>query len=163
MEQEETFIKTPGQMMKLAAAAFFIPILIITLLITFVTNGQKPEKPTAEQTALLIQPVGKVYMEGDTVPGEPAESAAMMPVIVKVANPAEQKYSQVCSGCHGAQGGGGVGPKLQGQASNNQVKKLTAYKNKEQRGAQSALMWAQAGGLSADEIKGLADYITTLK
>lgn len=149
-------------MLKLAAAAFFIPIAGIILLTVYVNNGKK-ETPTTEQTALLIQPVGRVYMEGDTVPGEPAEPAGVMPVVAKTANPAEQKYSQVCSGCHGAQGGGGVGPKLQGQASTSLVQKLTAYKNKEQRGAQSALMWAQAGGLSADEIKGLADYITTLK
>jgi cytochrome c553 len=72
------------------------------------------------------------------------------------------KYA-TCAACHGAQGQGGAGPKLAGQKPEAIVQKLTAYKNKEQRGPQSALMWGMAGALSADDIKNIAAYTATLK
>jgi cytochrome c553 len=72
------------------------------------------------------------------------------------------KYA-TCAACHGAQGQGGAGPKLAGQKPEVIVQKLTAYKNKEQRGPQSALMWGMAGALSADDIKNIAAYTATLK
>ena len=68
-----------------------------------------------------------------------------------------------CAACHGAQGQGGAGPKLQGQKPEDIVKKLTAYKNKEQRGPQSALMWGQAAALTTDDIKNIAAYTATMK
>ena len=68
-----------------------------------------------------------------------------------------------CTACHGAQGQGGVGPKLAGQPATAIEKKLTAYKNKQQVGPQSALMWGMAGALSADDIKNIAAYTATLK
>jgi cytochrome c553 len=72
------------------------------------------------------------------------------------------KYA-TCVACHGANGQGGLGPKLSGQRPEVIVQKLTAYKNKEQRGPQSALMWGMAGALSADDIKNIAAYTATLK
>jgi cytochrome c553 len=68
-----------------------------------------------------------------------------------------------CTACHGAQGQGGVGPKLQGQKAEVIVQKLTTYKNKGQIGPQSQLMWSMAGALSADDIKNIAAYTATLK
>jgi cytochrome c553 len=68
-----------------------------------------------------------------------------------------------CVACHGAQGQGGAGPKLAGQKPEVIVQKLTAYKNKEQRGPQSALMWGMAGALSADDVKNIAAYTATMK
>ena len=72
------------------------------------------------------------------------------------------KYA-TCVACHGAQGQGGVGPKLQGQKSDAVVKKLTAYKNKQQVGPQSALMWGMAGGVTPADINNIAAYTATLK
>ncbi len=72
------------------------------------------------------------------------------------------KYA-TCVACHGAQGQGGVGPKLQGQKADAVVKKLTAYKNKQQAGAQSQLMWGIAGGLTPADINNIAAYTATLK
>ena len=72
------------------------------------------------------------------------------------------KYAS-CAACHGAQGQGGVGPKLAGQPATAIEKKLTAYKNKQQVGPQSALMWGMAGALSADDIKNIAAYTATLR
>jgi cytochrome c553 len=68
-----------------------------------------------------------------------------------------------CTACHGNQGQGGVGPKLQGQPAEVIVQKLTAYKNKQKVGPQSELMWGMAGALSADDIKNIAAYTATLK
>ena len=64
-----------------------------------------------------------------------------------------------CAACHGADGGGGVGPMLAGQSSNDIIEKLTIYKNGGQIGAQSALMWGQAGMLSEADIKTIGEYI----
>jgi cytochrome c len=72
------------------------------------------------------------------------------------------KYA-TCAACHGAQGQGGAGPKLAGQKPEVIVQKLTAYKNKQQMGPQSQLMWGMAAGLSADDIKNIAAYTATLK
>ena len=72
------------------------------------------------------------------------------------------KYA-TCVACHGAQGQGGVGPKLQGQKSEAIVKKLTAYKNKQQVGAQSQLMWGISAGLTPADINNIAAYTATLK
>jgi cytochrome c553 len=72
------------------------------------------------------------------------------------------KYTS-CSACHGAQGQGGVGPKLAGQKAEVIVKKLTAYKNKQQVGPQSQLMWGIAAGLSPADMANIAAYTATLK
>ena len=78
------------------------------------------------------------------------------------ASQGKAKYA-TCVACHGAQGQGVVGPKLQGQKSEAIVKKLTAYKNKQQVGAQSQLMWGMAAGLTPADIKNIAAYTATMK
>lgn len=72
------------------------------------------------------------------------------------------KYAS-CIACHGAQGQGGLGPKLAGQKSEDIVKKLTAYKNKQQVGPQSAMMWGFSARLSSEDIADIAAYTATLK
>ena len=64
-----------------------------------------------------------------------------------------------CAACHGADGGGGIGPKLAGQSSGDIVSKLTTYKNKGQIGSQSALMWGQAAMLSAKDMETIGAFI----
>ena len=64
-----------------------------------------------------------------------------------------------CKACHGADGGGGIGPKLAGQSSSDIVSKLTTYKNKGQIGSQSALMWGQAAMLSAKDMETIGAYV----
>lgn len=85
--------------------------------------------------------------------------------VVKVAMvdelPGKAKY-MACGACHGAQGKGGVGPMLAGKTVDYIVGRLTAYRNGEQIGAQSALMWGQASALSDQDIQDLAEYIESL-
>lgn len=64
-----------------------------------------------------------------------------------------------CVACHGAAGEGGIGPKVAGQSVADIQTKLLQYKAGEKRGAQSNLMWSQAGQLSAADIDGLAAFI----
>ena len=64
-----------------------------------------------------------------------------------------------CAACHGQDGGGGIGPMLAGQSSDDIINKLTIYKNNGQIGAQSALMWGQAAMLSEQDIKTIGDFI----
>jgi len=64
-----------------------------------------------------------------------------------------------CAACHGAMGGGGVGPMLAGQSSADIINKLTTYKNRGQIGSQSALMWGQAAMLSEKDIETIGKYV----
>ncbi len=64
-----------------------------------------------------------------------------------------------CAACHGADGGGGIGPMLAGQSSQDIISKLTIYKNNGQIGSQSALMWGQAAMLSEKDIETIGEFI----
>jgi len=57
-----------------------------------------------------------------------------------------------CAACHGSQGQGGIGPTLAGRSADDIINKLMAYKRGETVGAQSALMWPQAKGLTDGQI-----------
>jgi cytochrome c553 len=65
-----------------------------------------------------------------------------------------------CAACHGADGGGmGPFPSLQGRDKSYIVNRLVQYKNKEQVGAMSSTMWAQAGMLSAKDMETIGAFI----
>lgn len=85
-----------------------------------------------------------------------------VPAMAQDAAAGKTKYAS-CAGCHGAQGQGGMGPKLAGQSAATIEQKLLAYKNRQKVGPQSAMMWGSAAGLTADDIKNLAAYTATLK
>lgn len=68
-----------------------------------------------------------------------------------------------CSGCHGANGGGGVGPVLNNQASSDIADKLQRYKAGEQLGPMSGMMQPIAQNLSDAEINAVAAYASSLK
>jgi len=106
-----------------------------------------------------LMPTGKVCLKGDPCDSSDAVVVAAEPATAAL--PGAAKFT-TCAGCHGANGGGGLGPKLAGQSQDDIISKLTAYKNGETRGDQSSLMWAQAGGLSSQDMTELADYIGTL-
>ncbi len=84
----------------------------------------------------------------------------------KAAEAASDQFSSIrglwagCAACHG-QAGQGVGsfPKLAGSTAQYIEESLYAYKNREERGAMSSTMWAQAGMLSDSDIKTLAEFI----
>ena len=67
-----------------------------------------------------------------------------------------------CAACHGADGGGIVGPKLSGKTYDYIMGRLMAYKAGETIGAQSSMMWGNASMLSDQEINQVSEYIVTL-
>ena len=73
----------------------------------------------------------------------------------------KQSYAG-CIACHGADGEGGVGPQLAGQAATDIADKLLKYKAGETIGSQSSLMWGQAALLSEAEIDNIAAFVETL-
>ena len=75
--------------------------------------------------------------------------------------PGKAKYA-VCSACHGATGGGGMGPALAGQTVEYIAGRLRSYKAGETVGAKSGMMWGQAANLSETDIQDLAEYVRIL-
>ena len=75
--------------------------------------------------------------------------------------PGKAKYA-VCSACHGATGGGGMGPALAGQTVEYIAGRLRSYKAGETVGPQSGMMWGQAANLSETDIQDLAEYVRIL-
>ena len=67
-----------------------------------------------------------------------------------------------CVGCHGANGEGGVGPKLAGQAAADIAQKLNAYKEGKQVGPMTSMMAPMAAGLSEADIANIAAYTSSL-
>jgi len=112
----------------------------------------KTIKPTKTQLAALeerIKPYGMVNIEGAT-------QVAQAPAL-----PGEAKYA-ACGACHGAQGGGGVGPALAGRTVEYILGRLNQYKAGEKVGSQSNLMWGQAAMLSETDMRDIAEYIQTM-
>ena len=107
-----------------------------------VNVSAEPENFTGPTSAYLIA--------GGAV--QVAQAAAM---------PGESKYA-ACGACHGANGGGGVGPKLSGRSAEYIVGRLTQYKAGEKVGSQSNLMWGQAAMLSDTDMTDIAEYIQTM-
>jgi len=65
-----------------------------------------------------------------------------------------------CAACHGNNGQGmGVFPALAGQNADYIVGRLQAYKNREEIGAMSSTMWAQAGMLSDAQMKQIGEFV----
>ncbi|MEW5773313.1 MAG: c-type cytochrome [Thermodesulfobacteriota bacterium] len=70
-----------------------------------------------------------------------------------------------CAGCHGADGGKkalGAGAPLKGMKAADVARALEGYKAGTYGGGKKAMMEGLAKGLSAEDIKALADYIATL-
>lgn len=65
----------------------------------------------------------------------------------------------VCAVCHGAQGGGIVGPALAGRDAEYIIDRLVKYKAGEYVGPQSAQMWSQAGALTDGQIGILGVFV----
>jgi cytochrome c553 len=89
-----------------------------------------------------------------------------MTLVLSTTAVAEDRFAPIrstmntCAACHGPQGQGGIGPKLQGQSADDIITKLLAYKNKEMVGPQSAMMWPTAGMLTEGQIGMIGVYIS---
>ena len=113
----------------------------------------KTVSPTKVQLAAIEERISSFHPVVNIEGGTQVAAVASLP--------GEAKYA-ACGACHGAQGGGGVGPALAGQTSEYIVGRLNQYKAGEKVGSQSNLMWGQAAALSDTDINDLAEYINTL-
>ena len=104
--------------------------------------------------------IGECYAEYVALNGTPAEIEQRKQALANL-----DEFSDIrslwagCAACHGADGGGGIGPMLAGQSSDDIISKLTIYKNNGQIGSQSALMWGQAAMLSEKDIETIGNFI----
>lgn len=121
---EESFIKTPKQLIWAVVLAFIVPIIVIVLLVSFVTSAKKPgagsDAFTPEAVAERIAPVAKFELN----PGSSAAPSATPPAALAVAAPApavitsavapvaaatvaavdagKALYEKACMACHAA-------------------------------------------------------------
>ena len=88
-------IKSPKQLIIMVFASFFVPLIIILLLMVFVNNGKRGEPSTV--TEQLIKPVAQLNFKDASAP--------------KGTLTGEQVYKAVCASCHatGAAGAPKVG------------------------------------------------------
>ena len=128
-------------------------LLILPLCAIFLFNGKKYDDSVIERIHLNVN----ICVEGQDCGAVLAEASSDAGASSTVS-----KLYASCIACHGAKGEGGIGPSFKGRKSDYISTALVQYKNKEERGAQSALMYAQAAALSDKEIKDLSEYITTL-
>ena len=89
-EEHQSLIKTPKQLVVTVILSFIIPIVIILLLVSWVTAGDRPsagsDALSAEATALRIAPVARIEIIDTSAPAELKSG--------------EQVYTAVCAGCH---------------------------------------------------------------
>jgi cytochrome c553 len=115
-----------------------------------------------QETAQVVE---QVKQETQAVSDKVAnETQAAVETVKEAVAPAKvdgQAAYASCVGCHGATGGGGVGPELKGKARDDLIAKLKAYRGGEQVGPMTAMMAPMALGLTDADIEALADYIVT--
>jgi len=144
-------------------------------------EAQKAAAPAAEQNTMAVnQPAPveapKVALQPEPAPVQEAVKEVEQKVVEKVeevqavvtekveavvAAPNGEKLYATCVGCHGASGEGGVGPRLNNQTVDDVVAKLEKYKAGEQIGPMTGMMAPMASPLSSDDMKAVAEYITT--
>lgn len=127
-------------------------LYVLPLFAIFLFNGKKYDESVIERIHLGVN----ICIEGQ----ECGDTA-----IVSLADTKATKGSKLyasCIACHGAKGEGGIGPSFVGSKSDYIASSLNEYKNKIERGPQSALMYAQAAALSDSDIKELSKYIVGL-
>ena len=118
-------------------------LIVIFFFIFFIFNGKTYEESVIERISLPVE----ICVEGE-------ECGIAVNLSDKKEKPKGAKLYAGCVACHGAKG--------EGRSVDYLSEALYQYKNKEERGPQSVLMYSQAAGLSDKDIKDLSKYITTL-
>ncbi len=137
---------------------------------TVVEEAETVVKETAEAASSVAEEVKTAVVEKTVVAKEAVTNATVV-VAGTVVEPKEDVPTSIdggkiyanCSGCHGTNGSGGVGPALNSQTTAEIVNKLQRYKMGEQVGPMSGMMQPIAKALSDTEIHAVAKYATSLK
>ncbi|WP_232504002.1 c-type cytochrome [Thiomicrospira microaerophila] len=117
-----------------------------------VTKQAEPQAPSLGQR-IEVPAVAKI------------EEAAPLPVLTEVKMQPKAASGQTlytsCAGCHGMTGGGGVGPKLQGQPEEDLISKMMLYRAGEQVGPMTGMMAPMAKDMSDEDIQNVVRFILT--
>lgn len=117
------------------------------------------KEPLQEAPAPVEEVVKETAQEVETQVTETVEE--VKEEVAAVATPSGASAYSTCAGCHGSNGEGGVGPRLNNQTVDDIVAKLERYKSGEQVGPMTAMMAPMAQPLSTDQMKAIAEYITS--
>ena len=122
------------------------------------SNLDVPNQPSVSNC------IGECYEQYVAENGNILDQQRAAAEAAKSASPAElgRALFTGCTACHGASGQGGMGPQLAGRDAAFVVEALNTYKNRETRGAQSAMMFPSASALSAADIENLAAFVESL-
>jgi len=139
-------------------------IPIFALLFTAVIMTTAMANRNVPEQARVHTCIGECYEAYVAANGNILDQQRAAAAAAASASPAELGKTAFvgCTACHGAGGEGGIGPKLSGQDSSYISTALTAYKNRETRGPQSALMYASAAALSDADIANIAAFVESL-
>lgn len=83
-EAHGSLIKSPKQLIIMVFLSFFVPLIIILLLMVFVNNGQRKDSEASVEQ--LIRPVAQLNFKDASSPRE--------------VQTGEQVYKAVCASCH---------------------------------------------------------------
>ncbi|PLW82169.1 cytochrome C [Kineobactrum sediminis] len=135
-------------------AAVTVSIIFITGLCYYAMSSNNPDWSGNGNRC-----VGDCYESWLAENGSVVQQEKIKQIAAASSSPAElgETYYAQCIGCHGAQGGGGIGPALTGDITS----KLEAYRAGETRGKQSMLMWSVAKPMTDSDINNLAAYVKT--
>ena len=128
--EHSSFIKTPKQLIAVIVLAFAVPVLVIAMLASLMSQGVDPSVQVQSEEAIAkrLKPVGEVVVDPNQ-PG-PAPAAAAAPVTVAAAAPAsaapapaaagdtakgKSVYDTSCMACHAT--GAANAPKLGDKAA----------------------------------------------
>jgi cytochrome c5 len=101
-EQHGSMIKNPKQLVIMVFAAFFVPLIVILLLLIYADSGTKQSSiPDAESTLKIIKPVANLNFVDASAP--------------KVLKTGEAVYQSVCASCHTS--GAAGAPKFEDKAA----------------------------------------------
>ena len=67
-----SLIKSPKQLIIMVFASFFVPLIIILLLMVFVNNGKRADSSASADK--IIKPVGQLNFKDASEPAAPATS-----------------------------------------------------------------------------------------
>ncbi len=144
--------------MKALISTALIAVAAVAVFFVVRANLEIQDRPQVNDCA------GECYAAYLAENGTIAEQARAEREAAAAASPAElgKALFVTCAACHGAGGEGGIGPQLNAQDAAFVTQALTAYKNNETRGAQSAMMFGVAAGLSEADIANLAAFVESL-
>ena len=140
----------------------FIPIFAVVF--TAVVVGTAMANRDVVDQPSVSRCIGECYQQYVADNGNILDQQRAAAEAAKSASPAELGRAAygACAACHGASGQGGMGPQLAGKDAAFIKEALTAYKNRQDRGPQSAMMFPTAAALSAADIDNLAAFVESL-